>query len=149
MTGPLEVSFEVACPPAAAFAVWTTRASTWWPADHTVSGERGLEIVFEDRVGGRLYERTRAGVEHEWGRVTVWEPPTRLSYTWHLHFPPDEATDVDIRFLDAGDGRTRVEIGHDGWERLGAQAPARREGNRMGWAAVWPHFVEAVAKGER
>jgi uncharacterized protein YndB with AHSA1/START domain len=148
VTEPLELAFEVACPPATAFSVWTTRASTWWPADHSVSGERGIEVVFEEGVGGRIFERTPAGVEHEWGRVTAWEPPSRLAYTWHLRRAPEDATDVEIRFVDAGADRTLVEIEHAGFERFGAQASERREGNRLGWTSVLPHFVEAIERGD-
>jgi uncharacterized protein YndB with AHSA1/START domain len=148
VTEPLNIAFEVACPPAAAFSMWTTRASTWWPADHSVSGERGLQVVFEGHVGGRIFERTPAGAEHEWGRVTAWEPPALLAYTWHLRFSPEDATDVEIRFVDAGEDRTRVEIEHSGWERLGERAPQRREGNRLGWTSVYPHFVEAIERGD-
>jgi uncharacterized protein YndB with AHSA1/START domain len=148
VTEPLELAFEVGCPPAAAFTLWTTRASIWWPADHSVSGERGLQVVFEERVGGRIFERTPAGTEHEWGRVTAWDPPSRLAYTWHLHSAPEEATDVEIRFVGAGGGRTRVEIVHTGWDRLGEQAPQRREGNRLGWTSVFAHFAEAIQRGD-
>jgi uncharacterized protein YndB with AHSA1/START domain len=147
VTEPLHLSFEVSCPPATAFSMWTTRASTWWPADHSVSGERGLQVVFEEHTGGRIFERAPSGTEHEWGRVTAWEPPSRLAYTWHLHFAPEDATDVEIRFVDAGADRTRVEVRHSGWERLGARAPQRREGNRLGWTSVFPHFVEAIERG--
>ena len=128
--------------------MWTTRASIWWPPDHSVSGETGIQVVFEERVGGRIFERTPAGAEHEWGRVTVWEPPTRLAYTWHLRRTPDDATDVEIRFVDAGGDRTLVEIEHAGFERFGAQAPERREGNRLGWTSVYPRFVEAIERGD-
>ena len=147
MTEALHVSFEVDCVPAVAFRTWTTRASTWWPFDHSVSNERGIQVVFEEGVGGRIFERTPAGVEHEWGRMTVWDPPGRLAYTWHLRFAPQDATDVEIRFVDTGDGRTRVEIEHSGWDRLGDVAPQRREGNRLGWTSVLPHFAEAIEKG--
>ena len=147
MIDPLQLSFEVACAPRTAFSTWTERASTWWPADHSASGERGLEIVFEGWAGGRIYERTPSGVEHDWGRVTAWDPPTRLTYTWHLRFVPEEATDVEIRFIDLGGERTRIEIEHGGWEQLGAVAPARREGNRLGWSSVVPHFVEHIENG--
>jgi hypothetical protein len=141
------LSFDVNCTPDVAFRTWTTRASTWWPPGHSFSNEHGIEVVFEERVGGRIFERTASGVEHEWGRMTVWEPPTRLAYSWHLRFSPDEATDVEIRFVDLDQGRTRVEIEHGGWDRLGELAPVRREGNRLGWTSVFPHFAEAVERG--
>ena len=59
---PLRLSFEVACPPERAFRTWTELIATWWPADHTVTGEGDLRVVLEPRVGGRLFERTRAAV---------------------------------------------------------------------------------------
>jgi uncharacterized protein YndB with AHSA1/START domain len=119
----------------------------WWPFNHSVSGESGIRVIFEEHVGGRIFERTPSGVEHEWGRMKIWEPPLRLAYTWHLRSSPHEATDVEVRFVDAGNDRTRVEIEHSGWERLGAQADLRRQGNRSGWIAVFSHFAEAIEKG--
>ena len=82
---PLELSFDVACPPEHAFAVWTERISTWWPGDHSVAGGA---VVLEPHVGGRIYERTEDGTEIAWGEVTVWEPPRRLAYLWHLRARP-------------------------------------------------------------
>ena len=148
MTDSLHFSFEVGCAPARAFELWTTRLSTWWPVDHSVSGAAPLEVVLEGRVGGRIFERTRAGEVHQWGTVTSWEPPAALSYTWHLGAEPEQATDVEVRFLPAGAARTRVEIDHHGWERLGTAGPARREGNQRGWESVLPHFVGAIERGE-
>jgi len=146
VTDPLHFAFDVDCAPAHAFALWTSRLSTWWPADHSVSGVAPLDVVLEGRVGGRIYERTRTGEEHEWGTVTSWDPPSTLTYTWHLGADRAEATDVEIRFLPVGEAKTRVEIDHRGWERLGTSGPARRERNQHGWGSVLPHFVEAVEK---
>ena len=84
MIEPLRMSFEVGCSAEHAFATWTSDISSWWPEDHTVTAEAGLEVVLEPGVGGRIYERTRAGAEHDWGQVTAWEPPARLGYLWHL-----------------------------------------------------------------
>ena len=83
MTAPLLISFDVDCPADHAFDVWTSKIGTWWPRDHTVSGDPE-EIVLESGPGGRIYERTSAGERHEWGEVTAWEPPRRLSYLWHI-----------------------------------------------------------------
>jgi uncharacterized protein YndB with AHSA1/START domain len=143
---PLRLAFAVDCPPEHAFMVWTERIGAWWPADHTVTGEPALVVVLEGRVGGRIYERTAAGVEHEWGEVTAWEPPARLAYLWHLRRDRADATEVEIRFLPDGDV-TRVEIEHRGWERLGAEGQAWRDRNLGGWSTLLPHYITAA--GER
>jgi uncharacterized protein YndB with AHSA1/START domain len=141
---PLRMSFEVACPAAHAFEVWTSRISRWWPADHSVSGEDGLLVVLEGRPGGRIFERTATGVEFDWGEVTVWEPPTRLAYLWHLRRDRADATEVDITFVDQGNSTTRVEIEHRGWERLGAQGQDWRNANQGGWKTLLPHYMLAI-----
>ncbi len=146
MTAPLRITFDVDCPAPHAFAVWTSRITSWWPPDHTVTGGPD-EIVLESGPGGRIYERTSAGERHDWGEVTVWEPPRRLAYRWHLGRDRAEATEVDIHFVDEGGERTRVEIEHRGWERLGADADAWRDRNRAGWESLLPHFEAAVTKG--
>ena len=43
-----------------------------------------LVVTFESRPGGRIFERTPEGVEHDWGEILAWEPPHRLAYRWHL-----------------------------------------------------------------
>lgn len=146
MTAPLRMSFDVDCSAAHAFAVWTSGIGTWWPTDHTVTGEPGLDVVMQSGVGGRIYERTRDGLEHEWGQVTVWEPPSRLVYQWHLRRDRSDATEVEIRFTATEPGTTRIEIEHRGWERLGSRADQWRGQNRAGWDSVLPHFQAAVSK---
>ncbi len=144
MIEPLRLSFEVACPVDHAFAVWTSGIATWWPADHTVSGDPGADVVLEPAVGGRIFERTPDGAEHDWGEVTAWDPPTRLAYLWHLRRDRADATDVEVRFVASGDQRTRVEIEHGGWERLGADAQTWRERNSGGWDSLLPHYRTAA-----
>ncbi|MFN2504020.1 MAG: SRPBCC domain-containing protein [Acidimicrobiales bacterium] len=147
MIDPLRLAFEVECSAEHAFAVWTAKTSRWWPAGHSVSGEAGLEVVFEPRVDGRIFERTPGGEEFEWGEITDWDPPRQLSYLWHLRRDRADATDVIIRFADLGQA-TRVEIEHRGWERLGADGPRWREANQGGWSGLVPHFVSACATPE-
>jgi uncharacterized protein YndB with AHSA1/START domain len=141
---PLHIEFDVDCPAEHAFRVWTAKVSAWWPRDHTVSGERGAEVILEGWLGGRIFERTAAGGTHEWGEITAWEPPHRLGYLWYLRRDRADATEVEISFVDQG-GVTRVEIKHRGWERLGAQGPGWRQANTAGWRGVLPRFVAACA----
>jgi hypothetical protein len=77
MSAPLKMSFDVACSAEHAFTVWTAGIGAWWPPDHTVTGQADLVVVLQSGVGGRIYERTADGVEHDWGEVTVWKPPNR------------------------------------------------------------------------
>jgi Activator of Hsp90 ATPase homolog 1-like protein len=142
---PLRLSFEVECSREHAFETWTRRIGTWWPKSHSVTGDTDLEIILEGRSGGRIFERTPGGVEHDWGEVTIWEPPGRLGYLWHLRRDRADATDVLITFTARDGETTTVEIEHTGWERLGAGGREWRDRNRGGWDSLLPHYREAVA----
>jgi hypothetical protein len=146
MTESLRFSFEVACAADHAFATWTERIATWWPADHTVSGDPAI-VVFEGSEGGRIYERTQQGQEHDWGVVTAWRPPDLVAYRWHLAVDPSAATDVAITFVPLDAETTRVDIEQSGWERLGAAAADLRRRNQVGWESLVPHFRAGVEKG--
>jgi hypothetical protein len=143
---PLRISFDVDCPRQVAFDVWTRRFGTWWPRTHSVTGDENLEIVLEPEVGGRIFERTVAGTEHDWGEVTIWEPPARFGYLWHLRRDRADATDVEIRFERAPGNTTRVHIEHTGWERLGAEGQSWRDRNRGGWETLLPHYRVAIGE---
>jgi hypothetical protein len=148
MIEPLRLSFEVDAPVEHAFDTWTRGIDRWWPADHTHTGQQGLQIVFERRVGGRIFERTRDGEEFDWGEVTVWEPPDRFVYLWHLRQDRADASEVEVRFNEVTDDATRVEIEHRGWERLGAAGQDLRDRNAGGWATLLPHYQQAVVAAE-
>lgn len=145
MIDPLRLTYEVACGPAHAFDVWTNRFSIWWPKGHSVSGHPDTEVVFEPRLGGRIFERSPDGTEIEWGEVTAWDPPRRLGYLWHIRRDRTDATDVAVTFAEGPNGSTRLEIVHSGWERLGAGAEEWRDANRGGWDGLVPHFRGACA----
>jgi Activator of Hsp90 ATPase homolog 1-like protein len=141
---PLRLSYEIDCSPEHAFAVWTTSFSTWWPKGHSASGNPDTVVVLEPRHGGRIFERTPDGTEIDWGEVTLWSPPRRFGYQWHITRDRSDATDVELTFVDLGNDKTRLDIVHSGWERLGADAPAFREANTSGWNALIPNFVVAA-----
>ena len=101
MTTPLRISFDVACPAEHAFGVWTPASAPGGPPT-TPSAAGPSDIVLPGGVGGRIYERAADGTEHEWGEVTVWQPPTRLAYLWYLGRDRADATEVEIRFPPQG-----------------------------------------------
>jgi hypothetical protein len=141
---PLTLSFEVKCSARHAFDVWTSRVDAWWPAGHTYSGEPDVSVILERHVGGRIYERTTDGIEHEWGEVTVWDPPVRFGYLWHLRSKREVATDVEISFVEVDEAETRVDIVHSGWERLGEGGQDWQTVNLGGWSGVLPHYISAA-----
>lgn len=145
MIEPLRLDLEVDRPAPHAFEVWTEDIGRWWPADHTTTGEPGLTVVLEPRVGGRIFERTTDGREFDWGEILVWEPPARFVYTWHLRRSREDATEVEIRFVATSAHATRVEIEHRGWERLGSDGPTWRDRNRGGWDTLLPHYLAAMS----
>ncbi|HEY7947054.1 MAG TPA: SRPBCC domain-containing protein, partial [Acidimicrobiales bacterium] len=132
------------CPAEHAFETWVTRFSSWWPKGHSVSGNPDTTVVLEPGVGGRIFERTPAGTEIDWGEITHWDPPRRLGYLWHISRHRKDATDVELSFVDLGDGTTRLDIVHSGWERLGAEGQSWRQANTGGWEALVPSFVAAA-----
>jgi uncharacterized protein YndB with AHSA1/START domain len=102
-------------------------------------------VTFEPHAGGRIFERTPEGVEHDWGEVVAWEPPRRLVHLWHLRFDRARATEVEITFAADAAG-TAVTIVHRGWERLGPPKGAeRRARNERGWSGLLGHDVAACA----
>ena len=102
--------------------------------------------MLEGRSGGRVCETTRAGAEHLWGTVKLWDPPRRLAHSWHPGRPPDDMRTVELTFSPAAERRTRLELVHDGWP---ASAAARRADYERGWAALlrdqYAPYVRAVA----
>jgi uncharacterized protein YndB with AHSA1/START domain len=146
-TQTIRKSVMVDAPQEKAFRVFTEKLGAWWPvATHSVRRERAETAVLEGRVGGRLYERALDGEEILWGEVTVWDPPHRLSYTWHPGRGPETGQEVEIRFLAEGD-RTRVELEHRGWERLGDEAAEAIRSYDAGWDLVLVERYAAAVAG--
>lgn len=102
---------------AEAFAIFTERMGEWWPlAALSVGMADSAGVSVDGRQGGTVTERLRDGSEADWGTLLVWEPPARLVMTWHPGHGEDDATEVEVRFDDAGEG-TRVVVEHSRWDR--------------------------------
>jgi hypothetical protein len=139
---PLKKTVTVPWPQERAFARFTAELGSWWPLrSHSVGGARAVRCVFEERVGGEIYEELADGTRHVWGTVTLWDPPARTVFTWHPGREPDTAQNVELRFLPEGRG-TRLELTHTGWERLGALARKARRGYPLGWTYVLNLWAE-------
>lgn len=146
---PVRREFVVKATPEKAFDVFTAGFGRWWPATHKI-GAAALKIaVLEPGVGGRWYEIDEDGTEADWGRVLVWEPPSRLVLAWQINadfrFDPELVTEVEVRFTATDAGATRVEFEHRNLEHLGDRAAALRDQLNGGWAGILDRYVEAAA----
>jgi uncharacterized protein YndB with AHSA1/START domain len=136
-TARLEVRVPLA--PAQAFSLFTEGINEWWPLDEgfTYAGDRFSEIHLEPLVGGRFFERFRDGEEFDVGRVTFWEPPNRVVFTWRdPKWVAD--TEVEVTFHSHGDGTTLV-LTHRGFERVGDNW----EYYVGRWSSGWPRVLAA------
>lgn len=129
-----------------AFQLWTEGISTWWPAGHSRSGEADIAIFIEGEVGGRLYERTKSGTEHEWGSILVWEPPAHLAYHWYLGSGPTQPTRVDVTFSVISQKETLVQIEHRGPELIGELWWLNNQRYRAAWDIVLPAYERNASK---
>jgi uncharacterized protein YndB with AHSA1/START domain len=138
-------SIVVDCSADHAFEVFTERIHTWWPHEtHSPADNIPESTTFEPRVGGRLYDRTANGEEHDWATVLVWEPPARFVLDWHVT-PGSPSTELEVRFVPEGE-QTRVELEHRGWERYGDGATEASQSYNSGWETVLRPFVEAASR---
>jgi hypothetical protein len=120
----------------AAFRRFTDQFASWWPwRTHSIGGTRVRRVVFETRVGGRIFEEHADGRRFQWGTVLEWEPPARVKFTFHPTRRPDQAQDVEVRFLPEPDG-TRLELTATRWENWGQGAARARRGYETGWGYV-------------
>jgi uncharacterized protein YndB with AHSA1/START domain len=143
---PVRRSVVVPLGPEAAFDLFVRRLAEWWPlATRSVHLEDAASCHVEARVGGRLFERSRGGVEATWGTFTVLDEGARAVFTWHPGLPEAAATEIEVTFTPLGAG-TRVDVEHRGWERLGARASFVRGLMEGGWPGVLARF-EARARG--
>ena len=148
---PVRYSVTVPISAQRAFTLFTEGFNTWWIGHHIGEAELA-EAVIEPRVDGRWYERGVDGTECDWGKVLVYQPPSRLVMTWQLNsqfqYDPDlsHASEVEVIFTEA-DGQTTVDFEHRHIERLGAGAEelAKSVASGGGWPAILDLFAKAAA----
>lgn len=152
-----KASVLVEVPLAEAFRIFTEEIDTWWRGGlrYRIGRQRSV-FRLEPRLGGRLFESFETASRSkvcETGRVTTWEPPTRLVLEWRaVNFAPDEKTEVEVLFEPSRSG-TRVTVLHRGWSRIRGDHPVRHGAPssafiaRMGlwWGSLLSALREHVA----
>ena len=104
----VRASIDVAVDSHTAFRIFTEEIDSWWQRGphNFYDAKRATGMRFEHGVGGRYLEiyDAAAGDVLEIGRITVWDPGSRLVWRCSL-----DDTEIDVRFVPTASG-TRVEL---------------------------------------
>jgi uncharacterized protein YndB with AHSA1/START domain len=141
----LRFQVTVDAPRDVAFRVFVEDFDRIKPREHNLLPVAIAETVFEARAGGDVYDRGVDGSVCRWGRVLAFEPPERLVFAWdispqwRLEPDPSHASEVEVRFVDAGAGHTAVELVHSHIDRHGSGWEGFRDG--LAGDEAWPLYL--------
>lgn len=139
---PIQRSIDVPTNQQAAFERFTSQFGDWWPRySHSIGGRRIKRLVFECRVGGLIYEEHHDGTRMLWGKVTVFDAPHHVAFTFHPSLKESDAQLIEVRFLPDGAG-TRVELTSAGWGEISKAAQRAYGAYRLNWGAALARFAD-------
>jgi uncharacterized protein YndB with AHSA1/START domain len=149
---PIRKTLRVRAPQQRAFRVFIDAMHDWWPTEHSLLKAR-RDIVIEPQPGGRWYEVSEDGAEEQWGKVLIWDEPSRIVLAWQLSadftYDPNLETEVEVSFHPEG-GETRVEFEHRHLDRYGAEGLAKLAAMDMsmddGWGQILDRFAETAGR---
>ena len=128
-----------------AFTTFVERFDEVKPREHSILPVPIERTVFEPFVGGHIYDIATDGTRCDWARVLVFEPPTRvvfswdISPSWQLETDLQHASEVEVRWSAETPERTRVELEHRNLERHGPAWSALRDG--VAGDGGWPLYL--------
>jgi uncharacterized protein YndB with AHSA1/START domain len=132
-----------------AFAVFTERLGEFKPPEHNLLSVPIAETVFEPRVGGNIIDRGEDGSECRWARILAYDPPDRVIFSWDIDpqwqivTDPENASEVEVRFVAESPERTRVELEHRNLDNHGPGWQAVSDG--VDGEAGWPLYLNRYA----
>lgn len=151
---PVRKTIIVQTTPQHAFEVFTAGIDRWWPKSHGIGSAPVRESIIEPFVGGRWYTKCEDGTHVTVGHVRIWQPAECFAVSWEISadWKPDAraafASEVEVRFLPEATGRTRVELEHRNFARMGAtEGETMRKGVDGGWPTLLDLFAKEVLKG--
>jgi hypothetical protein len=151
---PLQKSITVDASVQRAFQVFTSGFDSWWPRSHHIGKSPMKRAIIEEKAGGRCYTEQEDGTDCDWGRVLVWEPPTRFVMAWQVtpefSYEPDlaKSSEVEVRFTAEPNGQTRVDLEHRFFERHGPNGARARTAVDApdGWSGVLALFAARITQ---
>ena len=138
-----------------AFAVFTDGFGDFKPREHNLMRSPIARTVFEPLVGGHIVDIAEDGSECRWARILVYQPHELVVFSWdigpdwQLVSDPENASEVEVRFVAETPQRTRVELEHRHIDRHGPGWEAVRDGiaDDQGWPLYLDRFARWSAEG--
>ena len=138
-----------------AFAVFTDGFGDFKPREHNLLRSPIAKTVFEPRVGGHIVDIAEDGTECRWARILAYRPHELVVFSWdigpdwQLVSDPENASEVEVRFVAETPQRTRVELEHRHIERHGPGWEAVRDGiaDDQGWPLYLDRYAALVSGG--
>ena len=145
----------VEAPQERAFRVFTENFGDFKPREHNLMRSPIARTLFEPQVGGHIVDVAEDGSECRWARVLAYEPHDRVVFSWdigpdwQLVADPDNASEVEVRFIAESPGRTRVELEHRNIDRHGPGWESVRDGvdADQGWPLYLDRYAAVVGSG--
>ena len=139
--------------PEVAFDAFTRRFGDFKPPEHNLMASPIARTEFEPRVGGHIVDVADDGSECRWARILVYEPPTRVVFSWDIspqwsiETDPASTSEVEVRFVSEGDHQTRLEVEHRNLDRHGPGWESLADGiaNDQGWPLYLERYRDLIA----
>jgi len=154
-TAAVQKQIVVEAPVERAFTVFTDRFGDFKPREHNLLASPIARTEFEPRVGGCIIDIGEDGSECRWARILTFEPNERVVFSWdigpdwQLVAGPENASEVEVRFIAETPQRTRIELEHRHIDRHGPGWEAVREGiaGDGGWPLYLDRYAALVSEG--
>lgn len=139
----------VPAPKRRAFEVFTARFGDFKPREHNLLGAPITDTTFDAHVGGHITDRAEDGSECRWARILAYDPPDRVVFSWDisprwtLEADPARTSEVEVRFVEDGPDRTRIELEHRHLDRHGPGWKSVRDGieHDRGWPLYLDRYM--------
>jgi uncharacterized protein YndB with AHSA1/START domain len=154
-TAAVRKQIVVEVPQERAFTVFTQNFGDFKPLEHNIMASPIVRTTFEPQVGGHIVDIAEDGSECRWARVLAYEPHERVVFSWdigpdwQLVADPENASEVEVRFIAETPRRTRVELEHRKIDRHGPGWEAVRDGiaGDAGWPLYLDNYGTLLAEG--
>src|SRR5215207_7237584 len=148
-TAAVRKQIVVEAPQERAFTRFTENFGDFKPREHNIMRSPIAKTVFEPQVGGHIVDVAEDGSECRWARVLAYEPHDRVVFSWDIGpdwqivADPDNASEVEVRFIAETPQRTRIELEHRNIDRHGPGWEAVRDG--IATDQGWPLYLDRYA----